>query len=54
MPAPCPGGGSGVGVVVRPDAHLVQYRLYAETGGRVVTDGLLHELAVPADHDCAM
>jgi hypothetical protein len=45
------GGGSGVGVTFRPDAHLVQYRVYAEVHGQVFTDGVLHQLALPADHD---
>jgi hypothetical protein len=44
------GGGSGIGVTLRPDAHLVQYRLYAEVHGRLVTDGLL-QLTVPADYE---
>src|SRR5262245_8667530 len=43
------GGGSGVGVVFGPDVHTVQYRLYAEVHGQIVTDGVLHQLAVPPD-----
>jgi hypothetical protein len=45
------GGGSGVGVAFRPDAHLVQYRIYGEVHGRVFTDGVLHQLVLPPDHD---
>jgi hypothetical protein len=33
----------------RPDVRLVQYRLYGEFGGRVFTDGLLHECLLKAD-----
>jgi hypothetical protein len=33
----------------RPDARLVQYRLYGELGNRVLTDGLLHECLLKAD-----
>lgn len=33
----------------RPDARTVQYRLYYEVDGRVYTDGVLHEHAVPED-----
>jgi hypothetical protein len=47
------GGGSGIGVTVRPDVHLVQYRLYAALDGRIVTNGLLHELAVTPDREGA-
>jgi hypothetical protein len=47
------GGGSGVGVELRPDAHLVQYRVYGEVQGRVLTDGVLHQLALPPDHEVA-
>ena len=36
-------------VDVRPDARLVQYRLYAELEGRVFTDGLLHDCALRSD-----
>src|SRR5262245_48712173 len=43
------GGGSGMGVELRPDAHMAQYRLYAEVHGQVFTDGVLHQLAVPPD-----
>jgi len=45
------GGGSGMGVVLRPDVHMAQYRLYAEVHGQVFTDGVLHELAVSPDRD---
>jgi uncharacterized spore protein YtfJ len=45
------GGGSGVGVAFRPDAHLVQYRVYGEVHGQVFTDGVLHQLALPPDQD---
>jgi hypothetical protein len=45
------GGGSGVGVAFRPDAHLVQYRVYGDVHGQVFTDGVLHQLAVPPDQD---
>ena len=33
----------------RPDARLVQYRLYCELDGRVLTDGLLHECLLKGD-----
>jgi hypothetical protein len=33
----------------RPDVRLVQYRMYAELEGRVLTDGLLHECVLKAD-----
>jgi hypothetical protein len=33
----------------RPDARLVQYRLYAELAGRVFTDGLLHRCTLRSD-----
>jgi hypothetical protein len=45
------GGGSGVGVWSRPDAHTVQYRLYCQVRGQVFTDGVLHQFEVPADED---
>ena len=45
------GGGSGMGVWSRPDAHTVQYRLYCQVLGQVFTDGVLHQFAVPADED---
>lgn len=45
------GGGSGVGVTFRPDAHLVQYRLYGQVHDQILTDGVLHQLALPPDHD---
>jgi hypothetical protein len=35
------GGGSGMGVWSRPDAHTVQYRLYCQVRGQVFTDGVL-------------
>ena len=34
---------------LRPDARLVQYRLYGELDGRVFTDGLLHECVLKSD-----
>ena len=43
------GGGSGLGVWSRPDAHTVQYRLYCETSEGVFTDGVMHEFDVPPD-----
>jgi hypothetical protein len=33
----------------RPDARLVQYRVYGELGGEVFTDGLLHDCVLRAD-----
>jgi len=52
------GGGSGIGVWTKPDAHLLQYRLYCrvqrpvfEIVGPILTDGVLHEFEVPADED---
>lgn len=45
------GGGSGVGVWSRADAHTVQYRLYCEGAGQVFTDGVLHQFEVPPDAD---
>ena len=45
------GGGSGMGAWSRPNAHMVQYRLYSRVGRHVFTDGLLHEFDVPADED---
>jgi len=45
------GGGSGIGVWSRPDAHTVQYRLYCQVRGQVFTDGVLHQFEVPADED---
>jgi hypothetical protein len=45
------GGGSGMGVWSRPDAHAVQYRLYCQVRGQVFTDGVLHQFEVPADED---
>jgi hypothetical protein len=33
----------------RPDVRLVQYRLYCEQNGTVVTDGLLHECVLRSD-----
>ncbi|MDQ6673571.1 MAG: DUF6209 family protein [Chloroflexota bacterium] len=54
------GGGSGIGVWSRPDAHTIQYRLYCQTGrpgsvaqGQLFTDGILHEFELPADEDVA-
>jgi len=43
------GGGSGVGVWARPDAHAVQYRLYCQIGEDVFTDGVLHQFEVAPD-----
>jgi hypothetical protein len=34
---------------LRPDARLVQYRLYCELDGRGFTDGLLHECVLKSD-----
>jgi Family of unknown function (DUF6209) len=45
------GGGSGMGVWSRPDAHTIQYRLYCQVRGQVFTDGVLHQFEVPADED---
>lgn len=51
------GGGSGLGVWSRPDAHTVQYRLYCQAQrpvyelAPVFTDDVLHEFEVPADQD---
>jgi len=52
------GGGSGIGVWTKPDAHVLQYRLYCrvqrpvfEAVAPVFTDGVLHEFEVPADED---
>jgi hypothetical protein len=54
------GGGSGMGVWSRPDAHTIQYRLYCkakrpvfEAQAPVFTDGVLHEFEVPADEDAS-
>jgi Family of unknown function (DUF6209) len=33
----------------RPDARLVQYRLYYEVNGQVFTDAILHQLDLPED-----
>ena len=33
----------------RPDARAVQYRVYAERDGRVVTDGLVHMCYLRSD-----
>jgi hypothetical protein len=33
----------------RPDARVVQYRLYCELDGQVFTDGLLHDCVLKAD-----
>jgi hypothetical protein len=46
---PGSGGGSGMGVWSRPDAHTIQYRLYCRIDDRVFTDGVLHQFDVPAD-----
>jgi Family of unknown function (DUF6209) len=45
------GGGSGMGVWSRPDAHTIQYRLYCAIRDQVFTDGVLHQFEVPADED---
>jgi hypothetical protein len=52
------GGGSGVGVWARPDAHTIQYRLYCQRTkhspsavDEIFTDGILHEFELPADED---
>ena len=36
-------------VSLRPDARLVQYRLYYEVNGRVFTDAILHQHGLPED-----
>ena len=49
------GGGSGMGVWSRPDAHTIQYRVYGQTRApeaqtvATFTDDILHEFEVPAD-----
>ena len=43
------GGASGMGVVSRPDAHTINYRLYCQVGEQVFTDGVLHQFDVAAD-----
>jgi hypothetical protein len=50
------GGGSGMGVWSRADAHTVQYRLYCRaqataSTAQTFTDGILHEFELPADED---
>ena len=54
------GGGSGMGVWLRPDAHTVQYRLYCRAAAtppgtdepeQIFTDGVLHQFEVPSDED---
>jgi hypothetical protein len=40
---------AGGSVTPRPDVRLVQYRLYGEVGGRVVSDGRLHECELRPD-----
>ena len=50
------GGGSGMGLWSRPDAHTIQYRLYCQTKAsgvptQIFTDGVLHEFEVPADEE---
>ena len=47
-------GGLPGSVWPRPDARLLQFRLYYEAGGQVFTDGLLHQSALPADADVAV
>jgi len=34
---------------LRPDVRLVQYRVYREADGQVVTDGILHQCALRSD-----
>ena len=34
---------------LRPDVRLVQYRVYREANGQVVTDGLLHQCVLRSD-----
>jgi hypothetical protein len=46
---PGSGGASGMGVWSRPDAHTVNYRLYAQIGDQLFSDGVLHQFDVPAD-----
>jgi hypothetical protein len=36
-------------VTPRPDARIVQYRLYCELGGRVFTDAILHQCELRSD-----
>ena len=43
------GGGSGMGVSARPDAHTIQYRVYCQIDDRVYTNGVLHQFNLPAD-----
>ena len=52
------GGGSGMGVWVRPSGQTVQYRTYCQSGaedehvsGTLFTDGILHEFEVPPHED---
>jgi hypothetical protein len=54
------GGGSGIGMWSRPDAHTVQYRVYCQlqtlgsgVQGQMFTDGVLHEFDLPSDEDAA-
>ena len=42
-------GGLPGAVWPRPDARMVQFRLYYEVGGQAFTDGHLHESTLPAD-----
>jgi Family of unknown function (DUF6209) len=42
-------GGLPGAVWPRPDARLLQFRLYYEVAGQVFTDGHLHESTLPAD-----
>ena len=48
---PGSGGASGMGVWSRPDAHTVHYRIYCQIDNQIFTDGVLHQLEVPADTD---
>jgi CheY-like chemotaxis protein len=46
---PGSGGASGMGVWSRPDAHTINYRLYAQIGDQLFSDGVLHQFDLPAD-----
>jgi CheY-like chemotaxis protein len=46
---PGSGGASGMGVWSRPDAHTINYRLYAQMGEQLFSDGVLHQFDLPAD-----
>jgi hypothetical protein len=47
-------GGLPRAVWPRPDAHLLQFRLYCEFAGQVFTDGHLHESTLPADAEVSI